>query len=800
MKILKFGGKSLAHGVQHVIDIIKQKHNEGPITVVVSAIGDTTDTLEHILDIAVKQENYENQLYKFMEREVHNGLNCEKEFHCLKNLYAGVQLLADYNAKIKDQVLAQGEIIASKYLAHLLHENGLAAQAIDSRTILEANHEYGNGIVRHEISAAKVQARFRELKKGVIPIVTGFIARTPDGNTITLGRNGSNYTAALLANFLHADELQNYTHVNGIFTANPDWVKEARKIEHLHFDDANELASFGTSILHAKTILPLLKNQTPLRILNTLQPDNSGTLISSTQTAQGIKSLSVQSDVALIAMNGRGLLGKIGVDARIFSAMERKGISVGVISQGSSERGIGFIIDERDADNAVEALRVEFKSDILLQDVSKIEVRKNLSVLSIVGQELKDFDKTYSALVKKNIIPILFNNAVTGRNVSLILDSHITKKAVNVIHQHLFSTSREINLAILGHGLVGSTLINQILDSADAIEDQEGIKLNIFAIGNSRNAVFDVNGIKRDWELRMHNEAVSYEINDLIHYAVENNLGNLIAIDNTASLEPINSYNKLVENGFDLISSNKFANTLSYDFYKNFRSNLHKHQKHYLYETNVGAGLPLISTLKSLQSSGDKIKRIRGVFSGSLSFIFNSFSADNIAFSTVIKQAVEQGFTEPDPREDLSGADVGRKLLIVARELGFSNEYEDIVIENLIPPELQKADLSTFFSEIDKLDPIYAEHKNKLKKNHVLSYIGELSGDLLKGNIELKAGLCAEPVDSAIGSLRGSENLFEIYTSDYGEKPIIIQGAGAGAAVTARGVLMDLLSLARTHC
>src|SRR5690606_17494534 len=475
---------------------------------------------------------------------------------------------------------------------------------------------------------------------------------------------------------------QNYTHVDGIFTANPDLVAEAKRISELSYGEANELANFGTTILHAKTIIPLIEKNIPLRILNTFNDDNEGTLISARTSKEGIKSLSVIENMALINLEGRGLLGKVGVDARIFRALGNNNISVSIISQGSSERGIGLVVSAKKAALAKLALEEEFQTDFKLQDINNITVVDQVSVISIVGQDLSTFHKPYNSLIKNQIVPLLFNNTVSGKNVSLVVRKSDLHKALNVMHGQIFGINKKVNIAIFGHGNVGGTLIDQILKSNKTIEKRKGIHLNVFAVANSKKVVFDKNGISPSWRQDMETRGVPYQLKDIFKDAKDHHLENPIAVDNTASEAFVGSYLDFVGNGFDLVSSNKIANTLGFDYYQLLREELVKHQKQYLYETNVGAGLPLIDTIKLLHLSGENITKIKGVFSGSLSYIFNTFSEKDALFSEILKEAMEQGFTEPDPREDLSGNDVGRKLLILARELDLRNEFTDINVEN----------------------------------------------------------------------------------------------------------------------
>ena len=801
MKVLKFGGKSLANGkgINKVISIIENKVKQGEkIAVVVSARGNATNELESLLEAAKNDESYEEALaqFKAYQKDGYDTVDFSAEFNMLDKLFSGVQLLGDYSQKIKDQVLAQGELLSVKLIVNILKQRGVNANITDSRELIKTDENFGNAQPLDKLSEDNVVAYFKQNNGTTVNIVSGFIASNGKNETTTLGRNGSNYTASLLANYLNAEELQNYTHVDGIYTANPDLVEDARKIKQLSYSEANELANFGATILHAKTIIPLIEKNINLRILNTFKPDDEGTLITAESNAQGIKSLSVLENNALINFEGRGLLGRAGVDARIFKALGDQNISVSIISQGSSERGIGLVVDAEKAQKAVSALQKEFERDIYAQDVSKISVIDQVSVISLIGIDLSSFHKPFNTLIKNQIIPLLFNNTISGKNVSLVVRKDQLHKAVNVIHSEIFGISKKINIAVFGHGLVGGTLIDQIISSKDDIEKRKGIKLNVFAVANSKKVLFDRKGVIKDWKTEIENSGVDYDVDSIISYAQEHHLENLIAIDNTASVDFVKNYIKLAENGFDLVSSNKIGNTIGLDFYEKLREVLAENQKNYLYETNVGAGLPLIDTIKLLHLSGENITRIRGVFSGSLSYLFNHFSVEDRPFSTILKEAIDRGYTEPDAREDLCGNDVARKLLILARELDLRNELTDVQIQNLIPENLREVSSEEFLSRIEELDELYNKVKQNQSPNHVLRYVGDLYGDLSKDDgAILKVKLDSVPEGSPLGQVKGSDSIFEIYTESYGEQPIVIQGAGAGAAVTARGVFGDILRL-----
>ncbi|TVZ57262.1 aspartate kinase [Lutibacter sp. Hel_I_33_5] len=804
MKILKFGGKSLSNdGIPHVLEIIEKKiNNKEKIAVVVSARGEATDQLEEILERASKNKEFQTSFdaFKNYQKKLTPEVDFSEEFSRLKNLFEGVKLLGDYSQKIKDEVLAQGELLSIKTLSNLLQEKGIKANATDARNLLKTDENFGDAKPLSNVSKENIIAHFKKYNGATVNVITGFIASNLKNETTTLGRNGSNYTAALLANYLDAEELQNYTHVDGIFTANPDLVSDAKKIEELSYSEANELANFGANILHAKTIIPLLEKNINLRILNTFNPEDKGTLITAKSTLKGIKSLSTLNNVALINFEGRGLLGKVGIDARIFRALSNKNVNVSIISQGSSERGIGFVVDKHKAKDAVEALELEFENDLSTQDVHQISVIDDVSVISIIGQDLSEFHLPYNALIKNQIVPVLFNNSISGKNVSLVVKKKQLNKALNVIHGQVFGVAKKINIALFGKGLVGGTLIEQILENAKTILEKRKIQLNIFAIANSKTVLLKQNGISKNWRKNLEDlEDDKNAINSIIEFAAKHHLENLIAVDNTASVPFTENYISLVNAGFDLVSSNKIANTLSFDFYKELRRTLENNNKKYLYETNVGAGLPLIDTIKLLHDSGENITRIRGVFSGSLSYIFNRYSADDVSFDTVLQEAIDKGFTEPDPREDLCGNDVARKLLILARELDLENEFDDVKIENLIPTAYREISSQEFLSDLIVLNTNFEDKKGSQDENHVLRYIGDLYGDLSQTKGDLDVKLVSVPTSSPLGSLKGSDAIFEIYTESYGEQPIVIQGAGAGAKVTARGVFGDILRLANNN-
>lgn len=800
LKVLKFGGKSLdnGEGISTVLDKIQKESLKNKIAVVVSARGNATDTLLQIVQNILERNDYTELFQNFkIQQQGESSVNLSEEFHQLNSLFAGISLLQECSVKTLDKVISFGELLSVKWISHELKKRQLKAVSVDAGELFVTNSVFGNAQIISSESLEKTKKFFAELPQNTIPIVTGFVAKNKKGERTTLGRNGSNYTASLLANYLDASVMENYTHVDGIFTADPNKLKEARQIKELSYVEASELAQFGASILHGKTIDPLIEKSIPLRILNTFGAENQkGTLISNNPKSEKVRAISALSHKALIRFEGKGFLGIVGIDARIFACLQALGISVGMVSQGSSERAIGLVIDEADAQKAVDGLKQEFTKEFENGNVDRIVADKGLSVLAIIGLNLNNFDKVYKSLTSNKITPILFNNSINGNTICLLLKTKEIGKAKHIIHGELFERPKRIHLAVIGHGTVGKAFIHQVIEQRKEIIQRKNIDLIIFSVSNSKQTLFNVNGISPDWEsLKLKQPKDDFSANQIIAFAQENYLENLILVDNTASKEVALSYEEFVKNGFDVVSSNKIANTLSLDYYKSLRQTLEKNKKRYAYETNVGAGLPLIDTIKLLHLSGENITRIKGVFSGSLSYIFNRFSATNLPFSDIVLEAVEKGYTEPDPREDLNGNDVARKLLILARELDFEKEIQDVKVQNLIPDNLRNISQQTFFERLSELNPLYKKDKNQCPENHVLRYIGDLQWDLKSQTGTLEVRLVEASQESPLGQVKGADSIFEIYTDSYGSHPLVIQGAGAGSEVTARGVFGDVLRL-----
>lgn len=574
-------------------------------------------------------------------------------------------------------------------------------------------------------------------------------------------------------------------------------------MDELSYSDAAELSQFGAEILHIKTIEPLQEKNILLKVLNTFRYgcEQNGTWITANPKAKSVRALASLSQKALIHFEGRNMLGRSGIDARIFGAFKSADVSVSLVSQGSTERGIAIVVNEVDADRAVEALHQEFRQDLLEGKTTKIYAEKGLAIVAIIGLNFAEFDRPYRTLVRNRILPILLNNAVPDNTLCLLVREEERVKALNVIHGEMFERPKRVHLAIIGHGRVGGALIEQIISQRAQLKEQKNIDLRIFAIANSRQLLLSHTGIGVDWqgELRQSG-AVSSMAETIVEYGQKFALENMILVDNTSSPTIAAQYPYFASNGFDIVSSNKKSNIAPYSDYTHLRETLKKHRRSYRYETNVGAGLPLIDNLKLLHLAGERITRIHGLFSGSLSYIFNTLSEEpSRSFREIVEESVRRGLTEPDPREDLSGEDVARKVLILVRELDVAAELSDIEWKNPVPERLRSLSLEQFWARFGELEKEIEALRASCSPDEVLRYVGDIIWDDAKQETSLSAALARVPRNSPLGSVGGADSCFEIYTESYGSQPIVIQGAGAGAVVTARGVFGDLLRLAEGY-
>lgn len=797
MKVLKFGSKSLVNGVRlnNSIEVIKKANINYKVFVVISARSHTINTLKELLEKAVRGEDYRQKLDDLIAYQLEPipDHSFNKEYDEIRRILDGVSLLGEYTLKIKDRLLAYGEVLSGVTVVNLLRKQGVSARFVDARGLIKTDERYGGAKVKIDISRENVKAFFHNSDRDTVEIITGAIASSENNHTTTLGRNGSNYSASLFANFLEVSEVEDWTTVDGIYSADPWMVPDARIIRNLSFKEANELANFGTEILHAKAIIPLIEKGIPIRILNILKPDDEGTLINEGIEDWGIKAVTAIENVALITVEGRGILGKVGVAGRLFSALSSVDINVKMISLASSERDIAFVIDAGDEYRAIEALEKEFAFELEFMDVSGINVDRDVAIVSLIGRSLSFFDKAYATLPKNNIHPYLLVNTINGENISIVISKSDLKKAVNVVHSQINNVPKKLNVIVFGVGDVSVAFMDQLIQSQERLMEKRNIAIKIVGIANHEKVLLHSEGIGADWEIRMESEGISnYTFYDIYKFIYENNLANVVVVDNTDSMEIVEHYPEFVERKYDIVAANKNANITEYSLYKNLRYLLRENRKNFFYATNIGAGLPLINALRIIQVSGDRVKKIRGIFSGTLSHIFNKFSEMDVEFSDVLNEAIELGYTEPDPREDLSGYDVARKMVILAREIGLAVDIDETILENLVPENLREnMDVDKFLRNEEKINKYFNKKKDILNKGEVLRYIGEISD-----NGKLKAGLKVVPKESNLGEVKGADLLFEVYTELNGDTPFILRGTGVGDEIIAREVFSDLLRLA----
>lgn len=805
MKVLKFGGSSITPEIVLNVKKIVESKKE-PVVVVVSALTGITDKLYKVTELAATGDSaYTEVLNEIcsLHTDMVDALHLDtttartsvnKLLDELKNILQGVFLIKDISDRIADTIVGYGEQLSSIIVSRLID----GAIHVDSRTFIKTHTQFGRHVVDFELTNELITKQFENMPSVVV--CGGFIASDKEtGHTTNLGRGGSDYTAAILAAQLNASILEIWTDVDGFMTADPRIIKNAYVIEKLTFVEAMELSNFGAKVIYPPTIFPVFHKDIPIRIKNTLKPENEGTYISHEKVADGkkaIKGISSINDTALITIQGLGMVGVIGVNRRIFKAVAQHGISVFLVSQAASENTTSFAVKNADVELALEVLREEFKQEITNGEINHIKAEKDLATIAIVGENMKRTPgiagKLFGALGRGGINVIACAQGASETNISFVTDLKSLRKALNVIHDSFFlSEYQELNVFLAGVGTVGGSLLEQIKHQQKKLMMEKGLKINVVGIANLDKALFNREGIDlQNYKKLLEEEGIDSSTENFKNEILLMNIFNSVLVDCTASPEIADIYHDMLANNISVVAANKIAASGDYDNYMNLKELARKRGVKYLFETNVGAGLPIMNTINNLTNSGDKILRMEAVLSGTLNFIFNTISAE-IPFSKAVLMAKEARFAEPDPRIDLSGTDVIRKLVILAREAGYRVEQEDVKKNLFIPDSFFKGTLDDFWKNLPTLDKEF-EEKRKLLETKQMKYRFVATMD----NGDCSVGLQAVASTHPFYDLEGSNNIIMITTERYKEYPMIIKGYGAGASVTAAGVFADIISIA----
>ena len=809
MKVLKFGGTSVGT-VDSILSVKKiVEAVEEPVIVVVSALGGITDKLLHTAAMAAKGDvGYEKEYSEIVTRhlDVIQGVIPDKDLRIdvqkqvmslldeLGNIYKGVYLINDLSAKTSDTIVSYGERISSLIVSNVIKE----AKLFDSRKFIKTVKQFNKHIVDFDLTNKLIEETFNPLPK--VALVPGFISSSIEGEITNLGRGGSDYTASILATALNARRLEIWTDVDGFMTADPRVISSAYVIDRLTFTEAMELCNFGAKVIYPPTIYPVYHKNIPIRIRNTFNPEARGTYISKDKVKHEgkalIKGISSINDTCLITVHGLGMVGVIGVNYRIFKTLAKNGISVFMVSQASSENNTTFAVRNADADLAVEVLNEEFALERSQGDMNDTVAEKELATVAIVGENMKRTPgiagKLFGTLGSAGISVIACAQGASETNISFVIKLKDLKKALNTIHDSFFlSEYKVMNLFIAGVGTVGGNLLEQIRIQQPKLMQQNGLKINVVGIANSKKVLLNRSGINLEnciEELKKNGEPCSPE--HLKEEILKMNIFNSVFVDCTAHQEVANLYEELLNNNVSVVAANKIAASSSYENYAKLKETARHRGIKFLFETNVGAGLPIINTMNNLINSGDHILKLEAVLSGTLNFIFNTLSAE-IPFSKAIKMAKEEGYSEPDPRIDLSGKDVIRKLVILAREAGYVFEQEDVKRNLFVPNKYFEGSLEDFWQNIHELDAQFEEQRQQLaSENKRLRFVAKMENGVCE------VGLQAVDSHHPFYELEGSNNIIMISTERYHEYPMIIKGYGAGADVTAAGVFADIISIA----
>lgn len=818
MKVLKFGGTSVgnAENIEKVISVVK---NAGPCAVVLSAMSGTTDTLIDIGRTAERGENaFRQKIDELRTKHVAavavllpgNSEIIEYIDHAfteLENICDGVQLLRELSLRSLDRILSFGELISARIVSATLTTRGIENEWKDSRELIRTDSNFGFAAVDFDTTNRQISGYFSTSSKSLY-ILPGFIASDVAGNTTTLGRGGSDYTAAILAAGMNAEALEIWTDVSGMMTADPRFVKNVREIPRITYREAMELSHFGAKVVYPPTIQPVMTQGIPVWVKNTFAPKDHGTLIEmeSAPDKEIIRGITSIDKICVLSLEGSGMVGIPGFSKRLFDALSRALINVVLITQSSSEHSICVAIEEKFAKLAKDVVDHEFEYEINVGKIEPLKVETGFSILALVGDNMKAHTgvsgRMFATLGHNGINIHAIAQGSSERNISTIINSADVRKAVNTLHEEFFSDgSKQINVYISGTGTVGSRLIEQIRQQHDYILENLRLNLRVVGLANSRKTLINEDGADlENWREELGRNAtvmeraveVESQIVDFADRLLEKNLRNSIFVDVTASPDVVGMYPKLLEKSVSVIACNKIAASSEYDKYHALKHLAREYNTNFLFETNVGAGLPVINTLNDLMRSGDRINRIEAVLSGTLNFVFNNYDGSR-KFADVVRQAQDEGYTEPDPRLDLSGTDVARKILILAREAGFKLEMEDIENTPFLPASCIAGTVEDFYREMSLNDPHFQGLLERARaQGLILKYIASFDDG------KASVGLQAIGPDHNFANLSGKDNAVLFYTNRYADQPLVVKGAGAGADVTAAGVFADIIRAARS--
>ncbi len=808
MKVLKFGGTSVG-SVKSILSlkkIVEAEARTQPVVVVVSALGGITDKLISTSQMALKGDDKWREEFDAMVTRHHQMIDTiitddkkrvdlfnkvDQLFDQLKSIYYGVYLIHDLSKKTEDTIVSYGERLSSNIVATMIK----GGKRMNSRDFIRTEKKNGKHRLAAELTNALVREAFKDMPD--VAVVPGFISRDKDtGETTNLGRGGSDYTAAIIAAALDAEVLEIWTDVDGFMTADPRVIKTAYTINELSYIEAMELCNFGAKVIYPPTIYPVCVKNIPIKVKNTFNPEHPGTLIMDhiENDQKPIKGISSIKGTTLITVTGLSMVGVIGVNRRIFTTLANKGISVFMVSQASSENSTSIGVRDEDANDAVEVLNAEFAKEIEEGAMFPMHAESGLATIAIVGENMKHSPgiagKLFGTLGRSGISVIACAQGASETNISFVVDGKFLRKSLNVLHDSFFlSEYKVLNLFICGVGTVGGKLIEQIRSQYETLMQRNGLKLNVVGIASSKAGVFDRDGIDLEnyRELLKAPEAQGKNLRDEV---LGMNIFNSVFVDCTASKDIASLYQTFLEHNISVIAANKIAASSDYENYMKLKKTARNRGVWFRYETNVGAGLPIIGTINDLRNSGDKILKIEAVLSGTLNFIFNEIAAD-VPFSETVRRAKEQGYSEPDPRIDLSGTDVVRKLVILTREAGYQVEQADVEKHLFVPNEYFEGSVDDFWKKLPELDADFEARRKKLEADSKRwRFVATMENG--KTNVALKEVDDNHP----FYRLEGSNNIVLLTTERYKEYPMLIQGYGAGASVTAAGVFANIMSIA----